>query len=52
VQSEDVERGFETAIAMSDETVKVREPLPPWEVAQAMGYSVPGSRELLTSKSA
>ena len=34
--------GFDAAIAAATEVVKAREPLPPWEVARAMGYPVPG----------
>jgi hypothetical protein len=33
--------GFDTAISGADEVVKTREPLPPWEVARSMGYSLP-----------
>jgi hypothetical protein len=32
---------FETAITLSEATVRAREALPPWEVARAMGYPVP-----------
>jgi hypothetical protein len=32
---------FETAITLAKDAVRVRETLPPWEVARAMGYTVP-----------
>ena len=33
---------FDAAVAAATEVVKAREPLPPWEVARAMGYPIPG----------
>jgi hypothetical protein len=33
---------FDAALAAATEVVKVCEPLPPWEVARAMGYPIPG----------
>jgi hypothetical protein len=36
--------GFEASIRTADEVVRVREHLPPWEVARAMGYPIPGER--------
>ncbi|HVC92909.1 MAG TPA: hypothetical protein VND64_04415 [Pirellulales bacterium] len=33
---------FEAALTTATEAVTIREALPPWEVARAMGYSIPG----------
>jgi hypothetical protein len=35
---------FDAAVAAATEVVKVREPLPPWEIARAMGYPIPGEK--------
>jgi hypothetical protein len=44
--------GFETAIRVSEESVRARESLSPWEVARAMGYRVPNGPEVVTSRAA
>jgi hypothetical protein len=43
---------FETAISLSEDAVRAREALSPWEVAQAMGYPIPDGSEVLPSRSA
>jgi hypothetical protein len=40
---------FDAAVAAATEVVKVREPLPPWEVARAMGYPIPGEKRTQAS---
>ena len=37
---------FDAAITAATGVVKAREPLPPWEVARAMGYPLPGEARL------
>jgi hypothetical protein len=43
---------FETAIGVSEEAVRARASLSPWEVARAMGYPVPVRPEVLAARTA
>jgi hypothetical protein len=42
--------GFEAAITIAEEAVRVRESLPLWEVARAMGYPIPDGPQVAPSR--